>query len=146
MAALAGGLRDRTRWLVASISDQLARARARHEKERDALRMLAPTARLAARRARFEAAIRQLSRLGPRMTADARAGLAAQAARLDSLSPLAVLSRGYALVRRQRDGGIVRRADEVAVGEALEVRLSEVDLDATVDAVRPRGSLRSEPG
>ncbi len=145
-AALAGGLRDRTRRLVGAMDDRLVRAAARHEKERDALRMLAPTARVAARRARFEAAARTLTRLAPRLTAEGRARLAAQAARLDSLSPLAVLSRGYALVRRKRDGGIVRRADEVAVGEALEVRLAEVDLEATVDLVQPRKTRDSDSG
>ncbi|MDP6977319.1 MAG: exodeoxyribonuclease VII large subunit [Myxococcota bacterium] len=139
-AALAGGVRDRTRRLVAAMMDRLTHASARHEKERGALRMLAPTARLAARRIRFEAAARSLSRLGPRLTVDARGRLAAQAARLDSLSPLAVLSRGYALVRRKRDGAVVRRESEVAVGDALEVRLAEVDLEATVDIVRPRES------
>ncbi|MGD9763925.1 MAG: exodeoxyribonuclease VII large subunit [Candidatus Binatia bacterium] len=51
-------------------------------------------------------------------TAEAR--LVAAAARLHALSPLAVLERGYAIARRS-DGGVVRAADEVAVGDALDL-------------------------
>jgi len=52
---------------------------------------------------------------------DAQAGLAAGAAQLQALSPLAVLERGYAIARRDLDGRVVRAADEVAVGDALEL-------------------------
>ena len=41
------------------------------------------------------------------------------AARLDSLSPLAVLGRGYSLTERVADGRLVRDAAELSVGEQL---------------------------
>jgi len=50
----------------------------------------------------------------------ARARLAGDGERLQALSPLAVLERGYAIARRD-DGTVVRAAHEVAVGEALEL-------------------------
>ncbi|MCP5042686.1 MAG: exodeoxyribonuclease VII large subunit [bacterium] len=136
--ALAGGLRERIRRLVAAMADLLEAAAARHSKERDALRMLAPTARLVAQKARFGAAARALGRLGKGLAADGRARLAAQGARLDSLSPLAVLGRGYALVRRSADGAIVRGEADVAVGDRLAVRLAQVDVEATVNKLRGR--------
>jgi exodeoxyribonuclease VII large subunit len=43
----------------------------------------------------------------------------ALAARLDSLSPLAVLGRGYSLTRRLADGQLVRDATELNVGETI---------------------------
>jgi exodeoxyribonuclease VII large subunit len=46
------------------------------------------------------------------------------AGRLDSLSPLAVLGRGYSLTRRMADGRILRDARELAVGELLATRLA----------------------
>jgi exodeoxyribonuclease VII large subunit len=51
----------------------------------------------------------------------ARARLVAAGERLQALSPLAVLERGYAIARRAPDGEVVRDAAELAPGDALEV-------------------------
>jgi exodeoxyribonuclease VII large subunit len=59
-----------------------------------------------------------------------RALLVAHAGRLDALSPLAVLGRGYAVALK--DGHAVRSARELAVGDVLELRLSEGRVDVTV--------------
>ncbi len=121
-----------------------ARAAQALERERDALKMLAPSTRLVLQRARLGAAIRALLRAGAAPAAHANARLAQLAARLDSLSPLAVLDRGYALVRRERDGAIPRRADQLECGERLAIRLAEVRLEAVVESItalpRPRKS------
>jgi exodeoxyribonuclease VII large subunit len=125
-------LRD-VRRLSVSMQRRLADARRSLARERDALRVLAPTARLAAQRARLEAATRGLVREGQASLVLPRTRLAQASARLDSLSPLAVLSRGYAMVRRTRDGRIVRRASEAPPGELLRIRVSEGEIDAVVD-------------
>jgi len=105
-------------------------------RERDALRVLAPTSRVAAQRVRFHAAERALQRAARLGSGRARARLAELAGRLDSLSPLSVLSRGYALVRRSDDGTIVRRFDDAAGGDALSVRVAEAELEVTVNRAR----------
>ena len=69
--------------------------------------------------------------------AAANAALAGAAGRLDALSPLAVLGRGYGLVRRARDGAIVRRADQLVPGDPLDIRVAEAEVAATVASVRP---------
>lgn len=51
-------------------------------------------------------------------------GLAAQAGRLDALSPLKVLARGYAVVQHQ-DGRVVRRAAELRPGERVKLIVHE---------------------
>ncbi|HWH08852.1 MAG TPA: exodeoxyribonuclease VII large subunit [Candidatus Thermoplasmatota archaeon] len=56
--------------------------------------------------------------------------LAHRAARLDALSPLAVLSRGYAVALR--DGKVVRRPEDAPVGSEVEVRLAKGKLGAKV--------------
>jgi exodeoxyribonuclease VII large subunit len=56
-------------------------------------------------------------------------GLAGQ---LGALSPVAILERGYAIVRGA-DGRVVRRASDVASGDPVQVRLGEGALDCTVE-------------
>jgi exodeoxyribonuclease VII large subunit len=109
-------------------------ARQRLARESDALRVLAPSARLAAQRSRLRSASHLLARELASGLERHRAALAGLAARLESLSPLAVLARGYALVRRHPDGEIVRRAQQVVAGERLRVQLSEGRLDVRVDS------------
>lgn len=66
-------------------------------------------------------------------------------AKLDSLSPLATLSRGYAICLRQRTGEIVRDADEVADGERLLVKVARGEIPCRV-ARRPRGEAKAVDG
>ncbi len=52
-----------------------------------------------------------------------RRKLAELAGRLDSLSPLRVLERGYAVAINRRDGRVVSDAAAVEIGDDLELRL-----------------------
>jgi exodeoxyribonuclease VII large subunit len=115
----------------------LERCEGRLDRARDALRALAPWARLAAQRSQLQAASRALERAALGALSGARSRLAELAGRMESLSPLAVLARGYALVRRARDGAIVRTADQLTAGERLAVRVAEAEIEAAVEAVRP---------
>jgi len=54
------------------------------------------------------------------------------AGRLDALSPLAVLGRGYSITHRRRDGVILRSSAEIEAGEQIEVRLSRGRLYAVL--------------
>ena len=139
--ALASELSRHWRRLATSERAQLRRARTTLHREAEALRMLAPWTRLAARRIRLRSASRALAREIRSQLERRRARLAAQAARLESLSPLSVLARGYALVRRSSDGAIVRRAEQLDPGERLQIRLAEARVEARVESVtaHPRG-------
>lgn len=55
------------------------------------------------------------------------------AARLDGLSPLATLKRGYSISRRS-SGEIVTSSQQVNIGEKLDVQLSKGSLVCSVDA------------
>ncbi len=96
------------------------------------LRAAGPFARLADGRHRLERVRARLQgRVADRL-AQARHRLGHAAGRLDSLSPLAVLGRGYSLTLRA-DGAVVRRAGQVAPGEAVRVLLGEGSLDCRVE-------------
>jgi exodeoxyribonuclease VII large subunit len=134
--ALSDELGARWRRLVRMLELTLERNEVRLARERDALRALAPTARLSEQRVRLQAAGQALGRVARAHTERARARLGELGGRLDSLSPLAVLARGYGLVRRARDGGIVRTVGDVSAGERLAIRVMEAELEATLDVAR----------
>lgn len=56
------------------------------------------------------------------------------AARLDALSPLRVLERGYSVTRRSRTGELLRDASVLAAGELLETRLARGSVVSRVEA------------
>lgn len=60
--------------------------------------------------------------------------LLALAARLEGLSPLKVLSRGYSITQREGEAGLLRSADEVRVGDRLVTRLAEGRVFSRVEA------------
>ncbi len=128
-----GRQRDRlTRGMRVALERQRAAWRARDA----ALRAHAPAQRVAVGRERLDAARRVLARAISGELARRRARLAQRAAALDSLSPLAVLGRGYGLVRRSRDGAIVREARDAPPGEALDVRVARAELAVRVESSR----------
>jgi exodeoxyribonuclease VII large subunit len=130
--------------LVAAWRAILAARRAKLLQEWQALRAHAPRARLAAQRSRLVALVRALESHARARVERARARLATGTARLDTLSPLAVLGRGYAIVRLADGGPILRSPDQVTAGDRLRVRLAEGELDATASAP-PSGSEGEKP-
>lgn len=66
--------------------------------------------------------------------ADRRRQLAAAAGRLEALSPLACLARGYSICTTPA-GHVLTRAAEVAAGHAVRVRLAEGSLGCRVETV-----------
>ena len=63
----------------------------------------------------------------------------ALAAKLDALSPLKVLGRGYAVARNEQ-GQILRAAQEATAGEKIEVLLGQGSLNCTVNACNMGGN------
>jgi exodeoxyribonuclease VII large subunit len=101
------------------------------------LRARSPQARVAlaqSREARASAAVEAAIR---RHLDRSRSRLSSAAMRLDVLSPLAVLGRGYALVRRESDGRIVRNSGDVALGDRLDLRLASGRIGAEVTRLVP---------
>ena len=68
----------------------------------------------------------------------ARSHVQQQAARLDALSPLGVLARGYSLTQRADDGRVVRDAAELSPGDAIVTRFANGRATSRVEAVEPQ--------
>ena len=83
------------------------------------------------RAAGLEAASQSLNRLARTTIAARAARLDRATARLDALSPLAVLNRGYALVYAA-DGRLLRDASEARPGQTIRARLAHGSVTAEV--------------
>jgi exodeoxyribonuclease VII large subunit len=67
------------------------------------------------------------------LLADRRRGWEKEVSRLEALSPLAILGRGYSITRRLPDGLILREADDVEIKGQVAVRLSRGELVCRVE-------------
>lgn len=70
-----------------------------------------------------------------------RSLIAAVVGRMNGLSPLAILGRGYSILSRARDGAILRNAEEVEVGDEVLAHLAKGRLKCTVNRVSPDASV-----
>ncbi|MGD9629052.1 MAG: exodeoxyribonuclease VII large subunit [Pyrinomonadaceae bacterium] len=114
-----------------------ATVRSAFERLSEQLARLAPI-RLSARVARNANAYSLLDqrrlRVGAELTGNRSRKLENLMGRLDALSPLAVLTRGYSLTQKQR-GQIVRNSHLTQVGELLKIRFAEGSVNAEVKEV-----------
>ena len=108
---------------------------------RATLRLGAAQATLAARAPSLQGRAELLSQLRLRLAGAARRALASRGERLaagarllDSVSPLATLARGYAIVSAS-DGTVLRDASSASAGQAVRARLARGTLECTVTAI-----------
>ena len=104
----------------------------RHEVLRRSLDQFDPRHRLAAVRTRLVSREGQLTAAVRRRMSVAQARLGALAARIDGLSPLAVLGRGYSVTWDASRTRIIRDASTLQPGDGVSVTLERGRFDATV--------------
>ena len=92
-----------------------------------------PEVYLGAKRMALDYARSNLSAAGEKIAGEKRRAYVALAAKLDALSPLKVLSRGYSIA--EKNGAALRSAAEAARGDKINVRLSGGSLDCIVEEV-----------
>lgn len=88
---------------------------------------------------RIRASLVLLPQLSKRLEQEARRGIvsrrqsvAALVATLDALSPLAILARGFSILRTVPEGRMVRQSSDVVVGQTVRARLGEGQLVCVV--------------
>ena len=62
---------------------------------------------------------------------------ATMTAKLDAMSPLKVLSRGYSVTQKP-DGTIIRSIDELTIGESIHITLENGYVQASVQSIKER--------
>lgn len=98
------------------------------------LRRHDPSLRIATTQRRLQQSSELLYRSAAQVISTRQARLNRAAVRLEALSPVAVLSRGYALVYAA-DGTLLRSAADTAAGQNIRARLAEGTLEAQVTAI-----------
>jgi exodeoxyribonuclease VII large subunit len=108
----------------------------RHELLRRSLDQFDPRHRLAAVRTRLVSRHAQLDAAVRRRLNRAQTRLGAMAARIEGLSPLAVLGRGYSVTWDASRTRIIRDAATLTPGDRVAVTLEHGGFEATVDRVK----------
>lgn len=115
------------------LSDRAAECRLAAGRARTAAQRLVATARRQEEIQRdglVRGALKPVGRAAERLEAHGRL--------CEQLSPERTLARGFSVTRRA-DGGLVRRASDVAAGDELRTRLADGTVESTVDAGNPGG-------
>ncbi|MDG4554155.1 MAG: exodeoxyribonuclease VII large subunit [Candidatus Competibacter sp.] len=125
------------------LAERLERAQRRALNERrqrlnalvERLTRLHPQRRLRDRAQRLDELDQRLRRTLRRRLENASQRLQTLSGALHALSPLATLQRGYAIIRRHPDGTLVRRADQLQIGDPVEAVLGSGRLRCEVVAI-----------
>lgn len=128
--------------LALGMRHDLARRARRAEQLRAGLLQNSPAHRLGQRRWQLDALRGRLARAARRRVERLRQRLTLAERALRSVSPEAVLERGYAIVTGEDGRSVLRDAAAVAPGTAIRARLARGSLLATVE--RSEGSDRGE--
>ncbi len=123
--------------LDAVMAGSLEDGRARLRLAQARLGAVSPARRIASARDQLVAATRQLRAAALRRVERGAERLATAAGRLDALSPLAVIARGYSVVRSDA-GLLVRRLDQAPPGSTIDIRVSDGRLRAQVLTTQPQ--------
>lgn len=135
----AAELRDQlkviARRMKSSLQSQLASARRHLELLSQRRVLMHPLDRIRDRARRLDEYSLAMEQAIRRKAVRSRERMVSAAARLESLSPLQVLSRGYSVTQRP-DGSVVRDAATLQIGEQLRTRLAQGEAISRVEAIK----------
>jgi exodeoxyribonuclease VII large subunit len=129
-------LDDRQRSLAQALSDRLRRWERDVVAREARLRRHDPQHRIALIKQRLIDAHRRLIARGAARLREISLRVEKIDAQLHALSPQAVLRRGYSITTLKRGGKVVRSIDQVKPGDALITRVTDGDIESTVEDQR----------
>ncbi len=118
--------------LMLAVRHNLNLRERRAEQWQSRLLRVNPSARVDKNAWQLQALRERLGRAALGRLKDLQQSLAITARALDSVSPLATLERGYAIVTDRQSGAVLHDADDVEIGASVRARLANGDLLATV--------------
>jgi exodeoxyribonuclease VII large subunit len=118
-------LDDYAATLDAILSDRIRQSRLRLQLNERALAHLSPRVKLANARQRLDDASGKMQDAVKHNLSLKRERVNSWLAQLNAYNPLNVLARGYAVVRKESNGEVVRSVTQVTAGEHLTVRVSD---------------------
>jgi exodeoxyribonuclease VII large subunit len=125
-------LDDRSGQPASILKNGMAVRRSRLQSLNNHLRLTSPAASIKEKNLHLENFRKTITAVVLRTLERLRENLSAQAALLDSLSPLAVLRRGYGIARKVPEGMILKDAASVAPGDDVAVKLFIGEFQAKV--------------
>ncbi|PYG86821.1 exodeoxyribonuclease VII large subunit [Ruminiclostridium sufflavum DSM 19573] len=91
-------------------------------------------------RLRLDNEMKHLFMCNEMLLKDKKSGFAMLAGKLDVLSPLKIMERGYSVVKAS-EGGVVSRTEQVKAGDSLEICLKDGSIDCNVISINRGGRL-----
>lgn len=126
---------DRLERMQLALVRRLETLRLKHRHLAEKLGFYNPQKEIRQHRALLEQHLRSLRYYQQNILARSRLEMQRMASKLESLSPLQVLARGYSITYRARDRKVVHDVVEVRCGEAVMVQLAKGNLECTVDKI-----------
>ena len=124
-----------------SLAEVNSSGRERVESALNSIRLSSPSAQIRKMESLLEnLSLRSVSSARSKLELS-RSSLAAASGRLDALSPLSILKRGYAAVRKASTGKAVKGVSELKQGEAIDVRFSDGVAECEVGKINLFNSL-----
>jgi len=132
-AALVSRMRQMHGELTYTVRQRLAQNRRRWIEVNRALIRSSPENGVRIQRQRTDDLVRGQQRAVQVLLRSKRFQLARLSAQLDTLDPLAILKRGYAVITRPATGEVISRVTDVAAGESLRAQVSDGDFWVQVE-------------
>lgn len=120
--------------LSRAIPESLARDAHALELLKERLRFALPSS-LDASRHKLDVSRERLAHLGSQLTAGFARELALDAAKLDALSPLRTLSRGYSITYAQDGKTVIDSVESIDAGDSIQVQVQDGKLACTINAI-----------
>jgi exodeoxyribonuclease VII large subunit len=108
-----------------SLADAVNSGKKRVESALNSIRLCSPSSQIRKMESQLEnLSLRSVASVRSKFELS-RSSLAAASGRLDGLSPLSILARGYAAVRKSSSGKTVKGVSQLEQGEAIDIRFSD---------------------
>lgn len=132
---LEGNIKSLRRLLVNNLAGTVTAKRALLERFSGSIVFRQPFDRIYQGRMKLDIFYRYMQRAVNANIERMRADFSLLAAKLDALSPLTILARGYGVLKTKKDGKTARSVMALKEGEELEVRLQDGSIDCTIKEI-----------